>query len=93
MQYTITVTEYFARDHWNRGCLNTDKRWEDFVTKRQGNRVTLNLTAEQVRGLHDDADYYATSPSYRYQEMLGLVSSARATRNTIRKQHPQLINN
>ena len=93
MEYTVTVAETFTRDHWNRGCLETDKHWKDLVVNRKGNKVTLILTERQVRGLHDDADYYATSSSYRYPDMLGLVSSARAVRNAIQKQYPELITN
>jgi hypothetical protein len=91
MGIKITVPEVFARDHWNRGCMDTDKTWKELVIERKSNRVTLVLTEEQIKELHDDANYYATSESHR--DMLGLVSSARAVRNAIAKQQPEIVNN
>lgn len=83
--YTVTVPELFARDHWARGCMMIDVRWENFIIKRIKNKVVLELTQHQIRELHADADYYATSGSFRTPEFLGLVSSARAVRNNLQK--------
>lgn len=90
--YHLIVAEQFSRDHWNRGCMNIDVRWEELVIKRVAHRVTLALTEHQIKELHADADYYCTSGSYRTPEFFGFVASARAVRNAIRKQFPNFVN-
>lgn len=91
--YTVIVPEYFARDHWARGCMikRNDSRWESMVIKRSNNKVTLELDETEIREMHDDADYYATSGSYKEPEWFGLRSSARAVRNGLVKQCPQVF--
>lgn len=68
-----------------------DTPWEELVIKRTKNKVTLELTEKQMRELHDDADYYATSGSYRNQEWLGFISSARAVRNAVAKRLQEIV--
>lgn len=81
---TVTVPWTFYDDHANRGCVEYSP---DPIVSRKGARVTVSLDRRDLDDLYSDAYHYMSSGISTYgREMIGVVSSARATVKALVKQ-------
>jgi hypothetical protein len=78
--YTIKVPKYFWDDHKNRDCVQGE-----YSETSLAKHYELVLSEADLMELLSDAQHYASS-SRDMTELIGLVSSGRATRNAIVKQ-------
>lgn len=81
---TVTIPWTFYEDHAKRGCVEYSP---DPIVSRNGARVTVSLDPRDLHDLYSDARHYATSGVATYgRDLIGLVSSARATVKALVKQ-------
>lgn len=91
--FTIKVPKTFFWDHIDRGCMeDPNKGYDEYIVKSTSKGIVVRLSEADVRELHSDAYHYqCIGVSELGWEFAGLVSSARATVNAIRKQVPELF--
>lgn len=73
----------FAEDHWNRDCGRTDE-----IIRETRTHFYVKMDADGWGDMESDADYVIDSGSEMGWEYQGLIASARATRDALRKQGP-----
>jgi hypothetical protein len=86
----VKVPKRFIEDHSERECLrgeDGERLWLKEVVKRElKNHYVVELTEAQAKELHSDAEHYAWLGTRELGwHMGGLVASARATRDALRK--------
>lgn len=90
----VRIPKRFIEDHAERECLLADdgteygKRIsvEDVTVRELKNHYVVELTEAQAKELHSDAEHYAWLGTRELGwHMGGLVASARATRDALRK--------
>ena len=90
--YEISLPPRFFDDHLDRDLVTKSGTLDEMKVRETKRQIVVRLHRDDIEELLDDADYYATSMGSVGFEELGIISSARATVNAIKKQNPGIYN-